>query len=53
MPVAHVSAASACTMKFSRAYSHRTIVGGIGHNLPQEAPRAFADAGLQAGRRGT
>jgi pimeloyl-ACP methyl ester carboxylesterase len=30
--------------KFSGPYSHRTIDGGIGHNLPQEAPEAFADA---------
>ena len=30
--------------KFSGKYSHRTIKGGIGHNLPQEAPRAFAQA---------
>jgi len=30
--------------KFSSKYSHRTITGGIGHNLPQEAPRAFAEA---------
>ena len=30
--------------KFSGPYSHRTITGGIGHNLPQEAPEAFADA---------
>ncbi len=30
--------------KFSGKYSHRTITGGIGHNLPQEAPRAFAEA---------
>jgi pimeloyl-ACP methyl ester carboxylesterase len=29
---------------FSGKYSHRTIKGGIGHNLPQEAPRAFARA---------
>jgi pimeloyl-ACP methyl ester carboxylesterase len=29
---------------FSGKYSHRTITGGIGHNLPQEAPRAFAEA---------
>src|SRR5438093_8389476 len=28
--------------KFSGKYSHRTIKGGIGHNLPQEAPQAFA-----------
>jgi len=24
--------------------SHRTISGGVGHNLPQEAPQAFAEA---------
>jgi hypothetical protein len=28
----------------------RTIEGGIGHDLPQEAPGAFADAMLKAGR---
>ncbi len=30
--------------KFSGRYAHRTIKGGIGHNLPQEAPTAFAQA---------
>jgi len=30
--------------KLSGKYSHRTITGGIGHNLPQEAPQAFAQA---------
>lgn len=30
--------------KFSAKYSHRTIKGGIGHNLPQEAPKEFAEA---------
>jgi len=30
--------------KFSGRYSHRTIDGGVGHNLPQEAPQAFAQA---------
>lgn len=30
--------------KFSGKYLHRTITGGIGHNLPQEAPEAFARA---------
>ena len=30
--------------KFSGKYSHRTITGGIGHYLPQEAPQAFAKA---------
>jgi pimeloyl-ACP methyl ester carboxylesterase len=36
--------ASAYVKKFSGRYSHRTIEGGIGHNLPQEAPGAFAEA---------
>jgi pimeloyl-ACP methyl ester carboxylesterase len=35
---------SAYAAKFSGKYSHRTISGGIGHNLPQEAPQAFAQA---------
>src|SRR5689334_5594163 len=30
--------------KFTGKYVHRTISGGIGHNLPQEAPQAFAEA---------
>jgi pimeloyl-ACP methyl ester carboxylesterase len=30
--------------KFTGSYEHRTITGGIGHNLPQEAPDAFAQA---------
>ena len=30
--------------KFSGKYEHRQITGGIGHNLPQEAPKAFAEA---------
>jgi pimeloyl-ACP methyl ester carboxylesterase len=33
--------------KFSGRYSHRTITGGIGHNLPQEAPEAFAEAVIE------
>jgi len=33
--------------KFTGKYQHRDISGGIGHNLPQEAPKAFADAMLQ------
>jgi pimeloyl-ACP methyl ester carboxylesterase len=36
--------ASAYAKKFSGKYSHRVISGGIGHNLPQEAPQAFAQA---------
>jgi pimeloyl-ACP methyl ester carboxylesterase len=40
---------SAYAAKFTGTYSHRTIEGGIGHNLPQEAPEAFADAILKVG----
>jgi pimeloyl-ACP methyl ester carboxylesterase len=36
--------ASAYARKFSGMYEHRVIEGGVGHNLPQEAPRAFAQA---------
>ncbi len=36
--------------KFSGKYEHRQIKGGIGHNLPQEAPRAFADAVIAAAK---
>jgi pimeloyl-ACP methyl ester carboxylesterase len=35
---------SAYAKKFSGRYMHRTIKGGVGHNLPQEAPQAFAEA---------
>ena len=34
--------------KFSGRYEHRLIEGGIGHNLPQEAPQAFAEAVVEA-----
>jgi hypothetical protein len=30
--------------KFKGKYAHRNIGGGVGHNLPQEAPQAFVDA---------
>jgi len=33
--------------RFFGPYEHRTISGGIGHNLPQEAPEAFVDAVLE------
>ncbi|NOJ38815.1 alpha/beta fold hydrolase [Bradyrhizobium australiense] len=36
--------------KFSGRYAHRLITGGIGHNLPQEAPQAFADAVVEVAR---
>jgi pimeloyl-ACP methyl ester carboxylesterase len=35
---------AAYAKKFSGKYAHRTISGGVGHNLPQEAPQAFAQA---------
>ena len=37
---------SSYAKKFSGKYAHRTIKGGVGHNLPQEAPQAFAKAVL-------
>jgi pimeloyl-ACP methyl ester carboxylesterase len=36
--------ATSYVKKFSGKYTHRLIRGGIGHNLPQEAPQAFAQA---------
>jgi pimeloyl-ACP methyl ester carboxylesterase len=44
---------SAYAAKFSGSYSHRTIEGGIGHNLPQEAPEAFAAAILDVAGPGS
>jgi pimeloyl-ACP methyl ester carboxylesterase len=38
--------AAAYASKFTGPYAHRVISGGIGHNLPQEAPEAFARAVL-------
>jgi pimeloyl-ACP methyl ester carboxylesterase len=40
--------AGAYAKKFSGRYEHRLIKGGIGHNLPQEAPQAFAEAVIDA-----
>ncbi len=37
--------------KFAGAYEHRVITGGVGHNLPQEAPQAFAKAIIDVDRR--
>ena len=36
--------ASSYARKFSGKYEHRVVKGGVGHNLPQEAPREFAQA---------
>jgi pimeloyl-ACP methyl ester carboxylesterase len=41
---------SAYAAKFSGKYVHRNLTGGIGHNLPQEAPQAFADAVIDVDR---
>ena len=38
---------SAYAKKFSGRYAHRLITGGVGHNLPQEAPQAFAEAVIE------
>jgi pimeloyl-ACP methyl ester carboxylesterase len=43
---------SAYAKMFSGKYSHRTITGGIGHNLPQEAPQAFAEAVIDVTKGG-
>ena len=42
--------AAAYASKFSGRYEHRVVTGGIGHNLPQEAPQAFAQAVLDVAR---
>lgn len=39
---------AAYAKRFTGAYAHRLATGGIGHNLPQEAPRIFVDGILQA-----
>jgi pimeloyl-ACP methyl ester carboxylesterase len=36
--------------KFTGKYEHRDITGGVGHNLPQEAPQAFAKAVIDVDR---
>ncbi|ANN76094.1 alpha/beta fold hydrolase [Bordetella flabilis] len=41
---------SAYAKRFSARYEHRLITGGVGHNLPQEAPEAFAQAVIDADR---
>lgn len=41
-------APSAYAAKFTGKYVHHTITGGIGHNLPEEAPEAFANAIMEA-----
>jgi pimeloyl-ACP methyl ester carboxylesterase len=43
---------SAYAQKFTGKYSHRHVTGGIGHNLPQEAPQAFAQAVVDVAAEG-
>jgi pimeloyl-ACP methyl ester carboxylesterase len=43
---------SAYAKKYVGKYEHRTITGGIGHNLPQEAPQAFAQAVIDVNAMG-
>ena len=40
--------ATAYASKFTGKYEHRVVGGGVGHNLPQEAPQAFAEAIIAA-----
>ena len=42
----HFTGDAAFRRKFTGAYDYRVLKGGIGHNLPQEAPREFAQAVL-------
>jgi len=42
--------AAAYAKRFAGKYEHRELKGGIGHNLPQEAPAAFAQAVIDASK---
>ena len=42
---------AAYAKRFTGTYEHRLITGGVGHNLPQEAPQAFAQAVIDVARR--
>ena len=46
----HAADPAAYRQKFTGEYVNRTISGGIGHNLPQEAPQAFAQAVIDVDR---
>ena len=41
---------AAYAKRFSGSYEHRLVEGGIGHNVPQEDPRAFVQAIVYADR---
>lgn len=40
--------AEAYAQRFTGKYEYRLVKGGVGHNLPQEAPQAFAQAVVDA-----
>ena len=40
--------AAAYAERFTGKYPHRLVAGGVGHNPPQEAPQAFAEAVVEA-----
>jgi pimeloyl-ACP methyl ester carboxylesterase len=42
--------ANSYVRKFTGKYAHRIVTGGVGHNLPQEAPQAFAEAVVDVDR---
>lgn len=42
--------AIAYARKFAGKYAHRIVAGGVGHNLPQEAPQAFAAAVIEVAK---
>ena len=48
----HATGDAAFRGKFTGPYNYRVVTGGIGHNLPQEAPREFARAVLDVARLG-
>ena len=46
----HFTGDAAFRKKFTGAYGYRVVNGGIGHNLPQEAPKEFAQAVIDVAR---
>jgi pimeloyl-ACP methyl ester carboxylesterase len=46
----HFTGDAAFRKKFTGPYGYRVVTGGIGHNLPQEAPREFAQAVIDVAR---
>ena len=46
----HVVGDAPFRQKFAGPYQYRLVTGGIGHNLPQEAPQAFTQAVIDVAR---